>query len=119
MTRQRAVTAVLLALTVAVAALQLAHVDGAIRTLLYLAFALTAPGWAVTAVSPTDRVSSLRASVTVATSIAVQLVAAESMLLLGWHPVPAGTALVAVTGLALAVHLVRPNRSGRHAAVTR
>ncbi|MGA8113759.1 MAG: hypothetical protein WCA46_08870 [Actinocatenispora sp.] len=108
MNRLRAVTVALLALTVVSAVLALARVDGPVRLVPTVAFLLTAPGWAITAVATGTRVSSARCAVAVAASLAVDVLAAQAMLLLGWHPLPAFAVLLAVTGVALVLHLFRP-----------
>jgi hypothetical protein len=112
----RIVSAVLLAGTGLTAGLALSGVEGPVRLVATIGFFLLAPGWAVTAtVSPPGpaAVTSARWAVAVAVSAGLDALIAETMLLLGWYPVPAFGALLAVSAVLLAGHLgIRRGRAG-------
>ena len=75
----------LLALDVVVLILIAAGVHGPVRFVLGLAFALLVPGWSVVGLLRLER-PALEASLTVATSLSVLLVAAQLLLTLSlWH----------------------------------
>lgn len=102
------VTAVgLLGLSVALIALAVFKVDSPIRLLVTLAFALTAPGWALVAYLR-DRTPAMEWTIATCASIAIVIIASMTMLVLhAWHPVGAMCSLAVVTGGVLVHHIVR------------
>jgi hypothetical protein len=99
--------AALLLITIATAALALSHGDSPARVALTVGFFLLVPGLAAVALA-----RPVWSSVTLATAIGISVAAdiliAQAMLLLGWHPLVAFGALLTVTAGMLTTQLVRP-----------
>jgi uncharacterized membrane protein len=98
---------VLLLVTLAVAALAASNVDSPARLVLTVAFFLLVPGVAAVALARPAWTSATLA-IAIGVSVAADVVVAQAMLLLGWHPVWAFGALLAVSAGLLAVQIVRP-----------
>lgn len=99
--------AVLLLVTAAVAALAASNVDNIARTVITIAFFLLVPGSAAVALARPAWTSATWATA-IGVSVAADVLLAQAMLLLGWHPVWAFGALLAASAGLLTVQLVRP-----------
>lgn len=99
--------AVLLGVTALTAGLALSGVDGPLRTVVTIVFFLVVPGWAVVAFARPS-FTSVALAVSVGLSLALDLLVAQAMLLVGWRPMLAFGLLLGLSAVALTVHLVRP-----------
>ncbi|KAA2261706.1 hypothetical protein F0L68_15785 [Solihabitans fulvus] len=101
----------LLVIGMLAAVLATAEVGGPVRLLITLVFLLVGPGWAVAAYLPGASAALTWAAAT-AVSIALSIVVAQVMLMLGaWHPTRALVLLAAASAPLLVHHLVRTTRA--------
>ncbi|QUQ67948.1 hypothetical protein [Kutzneria sp. CA-103260] len=98
---------VLLLVTLAVAALAVSNMDSPARIVLTVGFFLLVPGLAAVALAR-PAWTSVTWALAIGVSVAVDVLVAQAMLLLGWHPMWAFGALLAVSAGLLAVQVVRP-----------
>ncbi|WP_284740052.1 hypothetical protein [Amycolatopsis sp. RTGN1] len=105
----RIVTAVLLGITAVTAALAVLDVHGTARVLLTLLFLFFVPGWSVIAFFR-HGTSSLTWALVVATSVAIDLLGAQLMLLTAWRPGVASACALGGCALLLGFHLVAARR---------
>jgi hypothetical protein len=103
----RVQAAALLLITIATAGLALSNVDNPARVALTVGFFLLVPGVAAVALAK-PAWSSITWAMAIGISVAADVLIAQAMLLLGWHPLWAFGALLTVTAGLLAVQLVRP-----------
>jgi len=99
--------AALLLATLAVAALAASSTDSPIRVVLTVGFFLLVPGLAAVALAR-PAWTSVTLAIAIGVSVAADMLVAQAMLLLGWHPVWAFGALLTVSAGLLAVQVVRP-----------
>ncbi|REH42568.1 hypothetical protein [Kutzneria buriramensis] len=99
--------AALLVVTLTVAALAASNVDSKARMVSTILFFLLVPGSAAVALAR-PAWTSVTWSIAIGISVAADVLVAQAMLLLGWHPVWAFGALLTVSAGLLTVHLVRP-----------
>ncbi len=97
----------LLLVTLAVAALAESNIDSPARVVLTVVFFLLVPGLAAVALAK-PAWTSVTWAIAIGVSVAADVLLAQAMLLLGWHPVWAFGALLAVSAGLLAVQMVRP-----------
>lgn len=105
----RVTAAALLAVTVLACGTALLDAGGAVRLLAAVAFLLVVPGWAVVSlVLPGRPMTSTTVILSVAVSIALDVLVAQVMLLTGgWRPLPAFVGLAVASAVLLVVRLVR------------
>jgi len=99
--------AALLLVTLAVAALATSTMDSPVRIVLTVGFFMLVPGLAAVALAR-PAWTSVTWAIAIGVSVAADVLVAQAMLLLGWHPVWAFGALLAVSAGLLAVQVVRP-----------
>ncbi|MBB4684452.1 hypothetical protein [Amycolatopsis jiangsuensis] len=104
-----AVSAALLVLTLVTAALAVTGLTGPVRLCVTLLFFLAVPGWSVVAFFRPGT-SSLTWALVLATSVALDLLGGELMLLTQWQPAVASAAVLGVCGVLLVVHLATARR---------
>ncbi|GAA3523419.1 hypothetical protein GCM10022222_01810 [Amycolatopsis ultiminotia] len=104
-----AVSAALLVVTLGTAALAVAGLTGPVRLCVTLLFFLAVPGWSVVAFFRPGT-SSLTWALVLAASLALDLLAAQIMLLTSWQPGLASAVGLAVCGVLLVVHLATAQR---------
>ncbi|WP_157494572.1 hypothetical protein [Kutzneria sp. 744] len=97
----------LLLITATTAALAISNVDSEARVVVTVGFFLLVPGAAAVALAK-PAWSSVTWAMALGVSVAADVLIAQAMLLLGWHPLWAFGALLAVTAGLLAVQVVRP-----------
>jgi hypothetical protein len=97
----------LLLITLVTAALALSQVDNPARIAVTVGFFLLVPGLAAVALTR-PAWSSVTLATAIGISVAADVLIAQAMLLLGWHPLWAFGALLAVTAGLLTTQLVRP-----------
>lgn len=105
----RVVAAAMLGVTALAGGLALLDVGGPVRLVVTVAFFLVVPGWAIVAFArPAAALSSTVVAVSVAVSVALDVLVAQTMLLSGgWHPERAFAVLAVVSAALLVAHLVR------------
>lgn len=87
----------------------LLEVGGVVRLAATVAFFLVVPGWAVVALArPRAALGATALAVSVAISVALELLVANTMLLTGgWHPTQAFYVFAVASAALIVVHLVR------------
>ena len=110
-----AVTAALLAVTAVTAVFAVLDLQGPARVVVTLLFLFLVPGWSVVAFFRPGS-SSLTWALVIATSVAIDLLGAQLMLLTTWRPALASVSALLVCAVLLGFHLVTARRTaGGHA----
>jgi len=102
---------VLLCLTALTAGMAAANFGGPARVAATVAFFLVAPGWAVVGLVGAGPPASTRVALSVAVSVAIDVLVAGAMLLAhAWHPTAAFAALLGVTAALLVARIALAGR---------